>query len=108
MAGSDEGIPEPVPEGAGRELTGEVSMLPPDEAAEVIAEIKAVAEQRGDDSEVVELVDLPTSGRARRPSSITLPPLSTGEMPLPKLDEVAPEPEDELSIDELRDAWPLL
>src|SRR5688572_28306068 len=109
MAGSDEGIPEPVPEGSGRELTGEVSMLPPDEAAEVIAEIKAVAEQRGDDSEVVELVDLPTtSGRARRPSSITLPPLSTGEMPLPKLDEVAPEPDDELSVDELRDAWPLL
>ena len=107
MAGSDEGIPEPVPEGSGRELTGEVSMLPPEEAAEVIAEIRAVAEQRGEDSEVVELVDLPASGRARR-SSITLPPLSTGEMPLPQLDEVAPEPDDDLSVDELRDAWPLL
>jgi magnesium transporter len=106
MAGSDEGIPEPVAERAGTELTGEVSMLPPDQAAEVIAEIRAVAEARGEDSEVVELVDLPpTSGRTRRPSSITLPPLSTGEMPL-----VAQPPEDdnELSVEELRDAWPLL
>jgi len=105
-SGSDEGIPEPI-EGPARELTGEVSMLPPDQAAEVIAEIRAVAETRGEDSEVVELVDLPASGRSRRPSSITLPPLSTGELPLA---EIAPPPEDdnELSVDELRDAWPLL
>jgi hypothetical protein len=55
------------------DLTGEVSMLPPEQAAEVIAEIRAVAELRGEDSEVVELVEMPTAGtgRARRPSSIT-------------------------------------
>ncbi|HEY5920381.1 MAG TPA: magnesium transporter [Kofleriaceae bacterium] len=106
MAGNDEGIPEPIAEK--RELTGEVSMLPPDEAAEVIAEIKAVAEQRGEDSDVVELVEMPLpSGRTRRASTTSIPPLSTGEMPLPVLE---PEPEDDnaLSVDELRDAWPLL
>ncbi|HEY5920380.1 MAG TPA: magnesium transporter [Kofleriaceae bacterium] len=109
MAGSDDGIPEPLAEQAPRELTGEVSMLPPDEAAEVIAEIKAVAELRGEDSEVVELVDLPQTGRARRPSAISLPPLSTGELPAIQA-EPAPveEDDDQLSIDELRDAWPLL
>src|SRR5262245_3588331 len=107
MAGSDEGIPEPVADKPA-DLTGEVSMLPPEEAAEVIAEIRAVAEARGEDSEVVELVGMPPSGRSRRPSSITLlPPLSTGELKLP---EVLPPPaeDDELSVEELRDAWPLL
>ncbi len=104
MAGSDDGIPEPLHERA--ELTGEVSTLPPHEAKEVIAEIRAVAETRGEDSEVVELVELAGTGRARRPSSITLPPLSTGEQPL--VSELPPEEENELSVDELRDAWPLL
>jgi magnesium transporter len=106
MAGSDEGIPEPVQERTETELTGEVSLLPPEEAAEVIAEIRAVAEARGEDSEVIELADLAPSGRARRPSSITLPPLSTGELPL--VEPVAPEDDNELSSDELQDAWPLL
>jgi magnesium transporter len=107
MAGSDEGIPEPVADKPA-ELTGEVSMLPPDEAAEVIAEIRAVAEARGEDSEVVELVEMPPSGRSRRPSSITLlPPLSTGELQLPPVTPPLEE-DNELSIDELRDAWPLL
>jgi magnesium transporter len=107
MAGSDEGIPEPVAERPGAELTGEVSMLPREQAADIIAEIRAVAETRGEDSEVVELVDLQPSGRHRRPSSTSIPPLSTGEMPLP---EVGPALDDdnELSMDELRDAWPLL
>ena len=108
MAGSDEGVPEPVHERTATELTGEVSMLPPDQAAEVIAEIRAVAETRGEDSEVVELVDLPQSpSRARRPSSVTLPPLSTGELPLVEGTPV-PEDDNELSLEELRDAWPLL
>jgi magnesium transporter len=108
MAGSDEGVPEPVQERAGAELTGEVSMLPPDQAAEVIAEIRAVAETRGEDSEVIELTELPPpSGRTRRPSSITLPPLSTGELPIIQ-EPPAPIDDDQLSSDELRDAWPLL
>jgi len=108
VAGSDEGIPEPVVERQGTELTGEVSMLPPEQAAEVIAEIRAVAETRGEDSEVVELVDMPPSGRSRRPSSMTIPPLSTGEMALPAVTAPPVEEDNELSVDELRDAWPLL
>jgi magnesium transporter len=109
MAGSDEGIPEPLGDRPASDLTGEVSSMPPEEAAEVIAEIRAVAETRGEDSEVVELVDLPSqSGRARRPSSITLPPLSTGEHTLPAIEAPPVENDDELSVDELRDAWPLL
>jgi magnesium transporter len=108
MAGSDEGIPEPVAERPGTELTGEVSMLPPEQAADIIAEIRAVAETRGEDSEVVELVDLQQqSGRHRRASSTSIPPLSTGEMPLAEI-AVAPADDNELSMDELRDAWPLL
>jgi len=104
MAGSDEGIPEAVADKPA-DLTGEISLLPPEQAAEVIAEIKAVAEQRGEEGEP-EIADLPSAHRARR-SSASLPPLSTGELaiipePLPPVDD------DELSVDELRDAWPLL
>lgn len=107
MASSDENsIPEPVPAGGASDLSTEVSMMPPEQAAEVIAEIRAVADSRGEDSEVVELVDLPTqtSGRARRPSSITLPPMPS------ELTAPAPTKEEDeaLSMDELRDAWPLL
>ncbi len=107
MAGSDEESPEALRDRAVSELIGELSTLPPHEAAEVIAEIRAVAEARGEDSDVIELVDLPpTSGRARRPSSVTLPPLSTGELPV--VAGPHPEEENDLSVDELRDAWPLL
>src|SRR5882672_2725517 len=85
--------PEPVIERPA-ELTGEVSMLPPEEASQVVAEIKAVAESRGDDSEVVELIDIPPTG------------------PIPAITDTtaaAARAEDEaLSVDELRDAWPLL
>ena len=103
MAGSDEGIPEAIPDKPA-ELTGEVSMLPPEQAAEVIAEIKAVAETRGEDVDV-ELAELPAAQRARRVSA--LPPLSTGEHALLE-PEALPAEDDELSADELRDAWPLL
>src|SRR5262245_51718192 len=107
-SGSDEGIPEPIAERPAGELTGEVTMLPPEEAAEVIAEIRAVAETRGEDSDVIELAELQTSGRSRRPSSMSLPPLSTGELPA-IVEPPPPAPDDnELSVDELRDAWPLL
>ena len=82
--GPTEGVPEVIPERQGGELSTEISTLPPDEAAEVIAEIRAVAGTRGEDSEVVEMVDLPPqSGRARRPSSITLPPMPS-ELAAPK------------------------
>src|SRR5690349_312751 len=99
MAASDEGIPEPVGERPTSDLTGEVSMLPPEQAAEVIAEIRAVAETRGEDSEIVELVELAQQpGRARRPSSITLPPLSTGEIALPQIEQPPPAEDNELSV----------
>ncbi|MDB4961579.1 MAG: Mg/Co/Ni transporter MgtE / domain protein [Myxococcales bacterium] len=98
----DDSIPEPVadrPENA----TGEISMLPPEEASKIAAEIKAIAETRGEDSEVVELVEPQASGRSRR--STILPPMPT------TIGATPPEPppsDDELSADELRDAWPLL
>jgi magnesium transporter len=94
MSPPEEGVPEPIATaGPSAEPTGEISMLPPEEAREVIDEIKAVAERRGEDSEVVELVDLP----------------STGQMPAIRDEAVAAQLADEaLSVDELRDAWPLL
>lgn len=109
MSGSDEGIPEPVVDRAGADMTGEVSTLPPEQAAEVIAEIRAVAETRGEDSGVIELAELPQAGgRSRRPSAMALPPLSTGELPITGAAPAPAEEDEELSVDELRDAWPLL
>lgn len=88
MAGPDDSIPEPVPE---KIETGPTETpLPPEEAKEVIDDIKAIAETRGEDSEVVELVDLPSTGQH------------------PAISETAPQEDDKLSVDDLRDAWPLL
>jgi len=98
----DDRIPELVPDRLDY-ATGEISLLPPEEASKVAAEIKAIAETRGEDSEVVELVEAQPSGRSRR--STLLPPMPT------TVGATAPEtppPDDELSADELRDAWPLL
>jgi magnesium transporter len=82
------------------EDSGEPSALPPDEAQKVAAEIRAVAESRGDDSGVVDLVEPPTVGRARRPSLV--PPMP-GEA-----EQAAALDDDDLVTDDLRDAWPLL
>ncbi|MBA3819246.1 MAG: magnesium transporter [Deltaproteobacteria bacterium] len=62
-------------------------MLPPEEAQKVAAEIRAIAEARGEDSEVVDLIDLP--------SILPVPPSRADD-------------DDELSSEDLRDAWPLL
>jgi magnesium transporter len=70
------------------EPTGEVSMLPPEEASKVAAEIRAVAEMRGQDFVAVELAELQRTG------------------PMPIIAQ--PVDDDALSADELRDAWPLL
>ena len=65
-----------------------------------------IAETRGEDSEVVELVELPpTSGRARRPSrSVAADAERARGAPAP----TAAGRGRALSVDELRDAWPLL
>ena len=57
---NDAGIPEPIIPTS--EATGEITMLPPEEAQKVAAEIRAIADRRGEDSDVVELVELPPSG----------------------------------------------
>ncbi|HEY4239775.1 MAG TPA: magnesium transporter [Kofleriaceae bacterium] len=88
-----DGIPEAMAEGNGgpSDQTGELSMLDPEEALKVRDEIRAVAETRGvEDSELVPLIDLAKTG--------------TGKIPI--ITETAPE--EGLSADELRDAWPLL
>ncbi|HEX7841862.1 MAG TPA: magnesium transporter [Kofleriaceae bacterium] len=69
------------------DLTGEISALPPEEASKVTAEIRAVAELRGADSDVAELIELH----------------KTSTLPIAKFED-----DDALSADELRDAWPLL
>ena len=97
MSSPDENVPEGIPERP-HEATGEISMLPPEEAQKVAAEIRAVAESRGDDSQVVELVELPVSGRSKRPSVAPMP----HELPPTQATD------DELGVDDLRDAWPLL
>jgi magnesium transporter len=86
-AAVDEAIPEAIAEKPA-ELTGEVSALPPEEASKVAAEIRAVAELRGEDSDVAELPELQKTG------------------PLPTIKHV--EDDNALSAEELRDAWPLL
>lgn len=82
---TDDSIPEPIPDRPA-EATGEISMLPPEEAEKIVAEIRAIAETRGDDSQVIDLVE-PSGPTAAAPSD---------------------EDDEALSADELRDAWPLL
>ncbi len=95
----EDNVPEPVADRPA-DGTGEISMLPPEEAQQIAADIKAIAESRGEDSEVVELVDLPVTGRARR---ATIAP------PMPQVGPpVEPDKDEDLTVDELRDAWPLL
>ncbi len=64
--------------------------MPPQQAADITQEIRALAESRGDDSQVVDLPDL----AAQAPRAVTAP----GQ----------PEPVEPLDADELRDAWPFL
>src|SRR5512146_2309944 len=91
MSPPDDAVPEPVPDRPDL-ATGEVTMLPPERASQVIDEIKAVAESRGDDSQVHELIDIPP----------------TGPIPVATEGKDQPADDDQLGSDELRDAWPLL
>lgn len=110
-------IPLTIPENLSSE-TGEISIaLAPEEVQQITADIRALAEERGEDSDVVDLPEL-TGGSAR--SKRHTQPLPTHEantrakrqtVQLPDHTEpvlVAPELEDELGPEELRDAWPLL
>src|SRR5690349_13850621 len=81
LAERSEAVPEEL-DGRALEPTGEVSMLPPEEASKVAAEIRAVAEMRGEDSDVVELAELQKTG------------------PLPIIAQ--PVDDDTLTADELR------
>jgi magnesium transporter len=82
-----ENAPEPI----ASEATSEA--LAPEAAQKVAAEIRAVAESRGDDSAVVELIEVAQTGtgRSRRASGAHIP-----------VDD------DSLTPEEMRDAWPLL
>lgn len=86
MSSPDDSIPEPIADRLA-EATGEISTLPPEEAFKVTAEIRAIAGLRGEESDEVERVDFGGG---------------SGGV------EVAPGLEDELSAEDLRDAWPLL
>jgi hypothetical protein len=99
------GIPEPI--AASQDGTGEITMLPPEEAQKVAAEIRAIAEARGDDSQVHELVELQQSGPRSSPSRPSRGP--TRQL-APITDDMLPgKPDDDaLSADELRDAWAVL
>jgi len=99
MSVSDDNVPVAIVDRPA-DVTAEITTLPPEEAQKVAAEIRAVAERRGDDSEVFDLVEIGDTGRVRRPSAA--PPPLPSELAAPAI------PEDQLTADELRDAWPLL
>ncbi len=102
MSRSDDSIPETIPD-RHADATGEITSLPPEEAQQIAAEIKAIAESRGDDSQVVELVETYEPSRRSKRTTMLPPMPSVAEQPAP------PElSEDALSPEELRDAWPLL
>jgi magnesium transporter len=88
MSSPDDSVPEPIPDRSA-EATGETHTLAPETALKVTAEIRAIAELRGEESDLHPRVDLATSGAHH--------PVAT-----------APSAEDELSAEDLRDAWPLL
>jgi magnesium transporter len=77
----------------GQHRIGEPDVPALEDRADVTQEIRAVAESRGDDSNVV---DLPLLGGEEAPAPRQ--PTAPG----------APEPVEPLSPDELRDAWPFL
>ena len=97
MSSPDDAVPETlVPASA---ETGEITALPPEEARKVAEEIRAIAEQRGEDSEVFDLSELPQIETGRH-----VVDRETGK--LVTIKDV--EEDDALTAEELRDAWPLL
>jgi magnesium transporter len=86
MSAPDDSVPEPIPERPA-EGTGEIAVLAPHEALKVTAEIRAIAELRGEDDELFQR-ELGGAGPSAAPAAAT--------------------DDDELSAEDLRDAWPLL
>jgi magnesium transporter len=115
MAASDDSFPEPLvdkPADATAEVTP-LPPLPPEDAHRVTTEIRAVAESRGEPSEDFDRVDLATSARLRRPASLPPTPIELALSPEGAGDgaagaAAAPADDEQLTADELRDAWPLL
>jgi magnesium transporter len=104
---ADDAVPEALPDRP-TEATGEISMLPPEEAEKVVAEIRAVADARGEDSAVVDLAavadgDAPAISRTVSRETMRMRRV-TGSATTQKL----PVEDDVLLVDDLRDAWPLL
>ncbi len=81
-------VPEPIVMAEG---TAEHVLLNPAETREVVAEIRAVAESRGDDDEADAIADIPVAVDAAVPANFN-----------------AAASAEELDVDDLRDAWPLL
>ena len=92
MSSSDDNVPDPIPDlipDRPADATGEISMLPPEEIIKVTAEIRAIAELRGEEPDAFPFGELGPGGAARPATA-------------------QPAGEDELSAEDLRDAWPLL
>jgi magnesium transporter len=87
MSGADDSVPESLADRPA-DATGEITALAPAEAQRVTTEIRALAESRGESSEVFDLVDAAQVEHGR-PATL-------------------PGQEEQLTADELRDAWPLL
>ena len=81
-------VPEPIVMAEG---TSEHVMLNLAETREMVAEIRAVAESRGDDDQAEAIADIPVATDATMPADLA-----------------ASNAAEELDIDDLRDAWPLL
>lgn len=82
MAESDDSIPETVPD-RHADATGELTSLAPGEAQQIAAEIKAIAESRGDDSQVVELVETYEPSRRSKRTTMLPPMPAVAEQPAP-------------------------
>ncbi|CAN5761079.1 magnesium transporter [soil metagenome] len=108
--GTSEPIPTLIPDHPSLE-TGEVTTaLAPEVAQQITADIRAIAEDRGETSDVVDISELTGPSRSRRLTQPLPPSFSQSGSFSPSTTtlQLSPEVENELSTDELRDAWPLL
>jgi magnesium transporter len=85
-------------------------MLPPEEVEKVVAEIRAVADSRGDDSQVMELVEVGAIGPVgdKPAEQLTRQTMRMRRVTGSATSQKTPFDEDTLLVEDLRDAWPLL